>query len=164
MIDSVRGATTKYFFALVMILTAVFALTTLQAYAAEDSVSATATVSAELRATIMSAVTSDPRADSLTPDQLNNLVDILAQSAAESNVQPREISIGTIKESPYSNGGEAVACGVFPAWLCVASESLGFIGNDPSWPLLLGVLALVLLLIGVLIKIHHKRTGVHPLL
>jgi hypothetical protein len=164
MITRTLGASISIIIGVAM-LVAVFALSSLHAFAAEDADSnVSATVNAELREAIMSAVTSDPRADALTPDELNALVDDLTTSAQDSGVEPSAISIGAIKESQYSNQIQTAACGGAPPWLCRASESLGFIGPDPSWPLLLGVLALVLLLIGVLINIHHKRTGVHPLL
>ncbi len=117
----------------------------------------------EMRATIMAQLLEDPRTADVPPDQLAQLVDALAAQAQEQEVstadltwQPRPTTLGA--PAADSTSYDSVCSGGFSA-LCMMSEALGFIGDNPTVPLYFLVTSGVLVLLIVRMKRHHHAMG-----
>lgn len=90
-----------------------------------------------LRASIQSALLSDPRTDQLPPEQLNSLITALAADAVAHNIQPTDISYTPRMASDFGEvtpPNDTQSCPPFP---CVFGDAYGFNGGDPSIPILL---------------------------
>lgn len=91
----------------------------------------------ELRASIQSALLSDPRTDQLPPEQLNSLITALAADAVAHNIQPTDISYTPRMASDFGEvtpANDTQSCPIFP---CAFGNAYGFNGGDPSVPILL---------------------------
>ena len=113
---------------------------------------------ADMEAAIRSVIVSDPRAAALPPDQLNTMVKALAQSAEAKGLHPSDIQIPRSSSTlgGGANGNGSVACPVgTPSFLCALETAFGFDGGNliPLW--LGGTSALLVLIIGTLLEIHH---------
>lgn len=118
-----------------------------------------------LRASIQSALMSDPETDSLSPEELDKLVTALAAEASKTGVEPGDI---TYVPRPPADLQSAGAGGDLPAdcdmW-CVFAHAYGLDGVDPTTPILLLVSS------GLLVMIFRRAmrpqhiehfTGVKP--
>ena len=92
---------------------------------------------AELRASIQSALLSDPRTDQLAPEQLNALITALAADAVAHNIKPNDISYTPRVATDFgvaTLANDTQQCPLFP---CAFGEAYGFNGGDPTTPVLL---------------------------
>ena len=118
-----------------------------------------------LRASIQSALMSDPATDALPPEELEKLVSALAAEASKTGVEPSDI---TYVPRPPADLQSAGAGGDLPAdcdvW-CVFAHAYGLDGVDPTTPILL------LISSGLLVMIFRRAmrpqhiehfTGVKP--
>lgn len=113
----------------------------------------------DFSATIKSALLSDPRARSLSPDQLSALVYALMQQATAQGMTRHDILWRPVLAHTITLGEPAVAdtCGI-PAPLCALNRSLGFSGSDLTIPVSLGVLAAIILaLLAGYLELQHRN-------
>ena len=112
----------------------------------------------ELRTTIRTALTADPRSASLSEAEMDAMVSALAVEA-----QMQGVTASDIAWRPESSGSDRgwwnmSACGNPSGFLCAISTAFGFAGPDPVIAIALGVLAAILLfVVGSLIEIHRRR-------
>ena len=105
--------------------------------AASAQTTATSSQDLALRASIQSALLSDPRTDQLPPDQLDILVTALAADAVAHHIKPADISYTPRMATDFgvaTLANDTQQCPLFP---CAFGDAYGFNGGDPSVPALL---------------------------
>lgn len=137
------------------ILLAIIA-TILLAWVALPSAARAQESSAELNATIRSALLSDPRTAGLSDAQVDAMVSLLTQEAQKRGVTSRDIQWrpqqnGTTESAPVGDD----YCGATPAFLCAFSLAFGFAGTNPTIPFILGAASMAL--IWILAEMLHRR-------
>ncbi len=116
----------------------------------------------EMHAAIMTQLLHDPRAAQMPPEELQKLVDALAQKATAQDVAPTDIML---QQAAYTGATETVAesvpsdCDGGFSGSCMMSEALGFIGENPTLPLYFLVTSGLLILLIVRMKKHHHAMG-----
>ena len=117
----------------------------------------------DLRATIRAQLLSDPRTANLSEADLSAMVELLAGEAQQQNITSSDITWQPQKtEEPAAPESVAYdACGSIPAFLCAFNVALGFAGNDPTVPFLIGGAALALVWLLAEILHRHKKHFVH---
>lgn len=114
----------------------------------------------DLRATIRAGLLSDPRTSSLSQEQVDTLVGLLADEAEKQGITSRDIQWrpqGTERFVAAEDAApEAVGCA--GGFLCIMSESFGFVGADTTIPFTLGAASMGL--VWILAEMIHRRR--HP--
>ena len=118
------------------------------------------TATDQLKATIRSVISSDPRASSMSASQLDALVSTLTQEATRRGVTSRDITWRPQPLTTFGNKSEAFQptnlwCGGIPSYLCSVDMAFGFAGPDSTIPLFL--LAASMGLVWVIGSIMHGR-------
>lgn len=115
----------------------------------------------EMKAAVMAQLLHDPRTAQLPPEQLQQLVDSLAQQA-----QAQNISLEDLRFQPGGFATPAAADTPAPQPVCAGdffgcgmSYALGFIGDNPTLPLYFLVTSGLLILLIVRMKRHHHAMG-----
>ena len=110
-----------------------------------------------MESAIRSVLAADPRAAALPPDQLNSMVQALSKSASAKGLQPSDIHLPpTSNTMGATNGQGAASCDAStPSFICTLTNAFGFDGSNtiPLW--LGGASALLILIIGTMLEIHH---------
>ena len=113
---------------------------------------------ADMESAVRSVLAADPRAAALPPAQLNAMVQALSKSAESKGLQASDIHLPPA-ESTIAGAGSgqgSTVCGAqTPTFLCALATAFGLDGSNaiPLW--LGGTAALLILLIGTLLEIHH---------
>ena len=114
----------------------------------------------ELRATIFSQLLQDPRTQSLTPVQLNAMVDQLTAEAEKQHVSAQQITWHPRSDEAASTATEKEECS--NKYLCMFNDAFGFsTADDLSSAVVIGGLALILIILIYLIRRHHHQHGWH---
>ena len=115
---------------------------------------------AELRATIRGMILSDPRASSLSQEQIDTVVSILAQEAQAQGMTSQDIQWRPQSSEQFTANGGAVATPIEcrGGFLCTMAEAFGFIGVDATIPFTLGAASMAL--VWLLAEMIHRRR--HP--
>ncbi len=115
----------------------------------------------DLQATIRAAISQDPRAASMSPEQIDSLVGALTQKAQNQGVTYQDI---VWRPTPITDSTQEVVtgfCPPFPQLFCSLNESFGFDGTDYLIPGWLATTSLLLILL-VALRRHHARPVVMP--
>ncbi len=112
----------------------------------------------QLEASIRNALLSDPRASQLPPKELESMVHVLSASAqkegiTQSDIEKAQSVTSTKAKAPTSTSD--VCLTTTPAFICALAEAYGLDGSNllPFW--LAGSAALLILIIGTMLEIHH---------
>jgi hypothetical protein len=108
-----------------------------------------------LEGTIRAEIMKDPRSAEMTEEQIDLMVRVLAQDAADQGVTSDQISP---TERQAEQPASSASCGL----LCSINHVFGFSGDDYTIPLALGFLSAVLILFMSLMLHHHHVRGVEP--
>ena len=117
--------------------------------AASAQTTATSSQDLALRTSIQSALLSDPRTDSLPPDQLEVLVSALVADAKSHHIKPADISYTPRVATDFGVATLAKSdSDTCPLFSCIFAQPYGLDGNDPLSAGLLfatsGALALII--------------------
>ena len=117
--------------------------------AASAQTTATSSQDLALRASIQSALLSDPRTDQLPPEQLDILVTALAADAVAHHIKPADISYTPRMATDFGVATLAKSdSDTCPLFSCIFAQPYGLDGNDPLSAGLLfatsGALALII--------------------
>lgn len=115
----------------------------------------------EMHATIMAALLSDPRTSTVSPSDLQALVNILAEQATAQGLNAQDVkwqvAAAAATFGDEGTGQSGTCTGIFPA-LCPFSDAFGFTGGDIAIPLILfGSTGLLLFILYEVIKHHRKK-------
>jgi hypothetical protein len=119
----------------------------------------TAAGSADLSATIRAAILKDPRARSLSPDQINTIVNALTSQAKSSGLSAQSIAWRP-GELPTS-GESLLICTNEPQSLCAFERMFGISNPDAATPVIGLVLLTLVVIVGIVLALFHPRRGPH---
>ena len=98
----------------------------------------TAASEGELRASIQAALLSDPRTDTLTPDQLDALVTALLEDSQAKHLKPMDVTYTPRVVTNFGVTELSNQAGSCPLFSCAFARSFGLDGSDDfASPLLL---------------------------
>lgn len=118
----------------------------------------------DLHVAIWSSLLSDPRTANIPPDEMQRLVDSLAQEAQKQNLTPADIlyrperqQFAAASALPATDDScDAAITQVF----CSFNSAFGFSGNDVTTPVsLLATSTLLILLIRRMTKMHNEHAA-----
>jgi hypothetical protein len=114
----------------------------------------------DLSATIRAELLSDPRTQSLTSTQLDAMVNLLTQKAAEQGLTAKDImwhpanSFGTSTVDDMTASAQQSSDCV-SGFTCVFDEAFGFVGPDNTIPFVLGAASMGL--VWTIAEMIHRR-------
>lgn len=114
----------------------------------------------DLSATIRAQLLSDPRTSSITPEQLDAMVQLLTEEAQKQGVTVediyREPIVPTANFATAENSTQELGtCEGIPTWSCAFSSAFGFIGPNPIIAFTLGATSMAL--IWIIAEMMHRR-------
>lgn len=112
----------------------------------------------DLRSVIRAQLLSDPRTASLSSDQLDAMVSLLAQQAQKQGITAQDITWRPQAPAPAS-APRAPAESCAGNFTCVMDEAFGFIGPDTTIPFALGAASMGL--IWITAEMLHRRKYPH---
>lgn len=115
----------------------------------------------DLRNAIQASVLSDPRAQTIPPEQLKELVDALAVQAQEQNMTASDIlwrpqQTGLVEEVSVKPVEVGCAQG-WQGYLCQFNKAFGFVGGNYEVPLFLLVVSGLLIAVVWELIVHHRK-------
>ncbi len=117
--------------------------------------------SGDLRSTIRAEVQKDPRSQEMSQAELDALVEVLAARAESDGVTADDITWRPTEERASESAVQVENC-TSTALMCAINTTFGFSPDNLWFPITLGILAgLLVLLLGEIIYKHHKHG--HPL-
>lgn len=116
--------------------------------------------SSALEATIRAELLKDPRSVEMSEAELDAMVQLLAQGAAQEGVSSDEISWRPAEATPAMVVEEetSATCDGFPQFFCTVREALGFDGSNLIIPMGLFVTSGLLWFLLYELR-HHHRMG-----
>jgi len=121
---------------------------------------ATVSTQSDMNATIKNALLTDPRAQALTPAQINAISLSLAKQAQVQGMTPhdllwRPVLVHTLAPDV---AGVQNTCGIVPGPICAFNKSVGLSGSDMTIMTLLGVvMVLILALTAGYLELRHRN-------
>lgn len=115
----------------------------------------------ELRSAIQASVLSDPRAQTIPPEQLKELVDALAAQAQEQNMTAADIlwrpqQTGLVADTSVKPVQADCTQG-WQGYLCQFNKAFGFVGGNYEVPLFLLVISGLLIAVVWELIVHHRK-------
>ena len=114
----------------------------------------------QLHAAIWASLLADPRTANIPPEQMQALVDALAEKAVAQNMTAEDISNGSTMGSTAATpvAAQEMECqrGIM-GYLCAFNRSFGFSGDNYIVPLMLLVTSGLLIVVIWEMIIHHRR-------
>lgn len=114
----------------------------------------------ELRATILSAILSDPRTSGFSQEQLDAIVSVLTDEAKRGGLVLNDITwspqdVDTLAAQDNLSYGMTSSVCDSGGVLCLFSEAFGFVGPDTTIPFTLGASSMAL--IWIFAEMLHRR-------
>ncbi|MCE9541235.1 hypothetical protein K8R03_01595 [Candidatus Kaiserbacteria bacterium] len=113
----------------------------------------------DLRATIRAELLKDPRASQLPPNELDAMVNVLAQGATSQGITSGDITwrpaASGVSQQSYEGSSQAFCMGL-PAFFCAVSSGFGFDDSNTIIPIALLMTSGLLLFLLYELKHHHK--------
>ena len=131
---------------------------------AKTNTSANAASDAELHTTIMNAVMQDPRAASLPPEQLQEMINTLEDAAKTQGIDSQAITETDQTYAPDAAVRSQVDtgnCTGLLRLLCAANSAFGFDGSNPDYTFYLWALAGVCFMLLAIFELRLHRGEWH---
>jgi len=136
---------------LVLIIVAVFQISTVSAQTTQD----------DLRAAIRAELLSDPRVAALTAGQLDSMVNALTNYATKKGLSAHDVAWSPQPATSFTASAGATSedsCDQ-SSFLCRLASAFGFSGTDMTIPIWIGICSAILVLIlGAMIEVHRRSS------